>query len=112
MVRASLFLFATAAYGQAVQNPVRPSNMVDIPHLGFGTWNLNQESATRAVSHALQVGYRHIDAAAIYRNEKYVGRGIAEGLEKAGLNREDIWVTSKLWNDQYESAFSTSSLVD
>lgn len=95
-------LFAALAHGQVpeIQIPIVPTTIDDIPHLGFGTWNLPEEIAASAVSHALQIGYRHIDAAAIYRNEKYVGTGIAEGLEKAGLDRSDIWVTSKLWNDQ------------
>jgi len=43
---------------------------------------------------------RHIDAAKIYGNQKAVGLGLKDGAEKAGLKREDYWVTSKLWNDQ------------
>lgn len=95
-------LFAALAHGQVpdFQIAITPSTLVEIPHLGFGTWNLKEQDATRAVSHALQAGYRHIDAAAIYGNEKYVGKGITKGLKKAGLKRGDIWVTSKLWNDQ------------
>lgn len=71
-----------------------------IPKLGFGTWNLDKSNATEAVSFAIQTGYRHIDCAAIYGNEQEVGRGIADGLVKTNLTREDLWVTSKLWNDQ------------
>lgn len=70
-----------------------------IPLLGFGTWNL-KDNCTEAVSWAIQSGYRHIDAAAIYGNENYVGLGIADGLLKTGLKREDLWITSKLWDDQ------------
>ena len=73
---------------------------LSIPLLGFGTWNL-KSNASEAVSYAIQTGYRHIDCAAIYGNEKEVGKGIADGLEKTGLSRSDIWVTSKLWNDQW-----------
>ena len=81
--------------------PATPPSPIEIPHLGFGTWNLSpdEHNASAAVSHAIQTGYRHIDCAAAYRNEMDVGRGIKEGLEKAGLRREDVWVTSKLWND-------------
>ena len=68
----------------------------DIPLLGFGTWNLHNSS--EAVSVALQAGYRHIDAAAAYGNEVQTGEGIRDGLNKTGLERGDIWVTSKLWN--------------
>ena len=73
-----------------------------IPSLGFGTWNLKISSAntSAAVSAALQAGYRHLDCAAIYGNERDVGQGIKDGLQETGLKREDIWITSKLWNDQ------------
>ena len=53
-----------------------------------------------ALAAALGAGYRHIDCAAAYDNQKDVGRGIKEGLEAVGIGREEIWVTSKLWNDQ------------
>ena len=71
-----------------------------MPLLGFGTWNLDRSNVTAAVSTAIEVGYRHIDCAVIYGNQKDVGKGIAEGLAKAGIGRKDIWVTSKLWNDK------------
>ena len=74
------------------------SSPLPIPLLGFGTWNLNRSNASDVVSYAIQTGYRHIDCAAAYRNQKEVGKGIAEGLKKEGLKRSDIWVTSKLWN--------------
>jgi len=72
------------------------------PAIGFGTWNLKESpsNTSKAVSIAIQSGYRQIDCAAAYGNEKDVGAGIKSGLEKAGLRRGDIWVTSKLWNDQ------------
>lgn len=57
---------------------------------------------SEAVAIALQTGYRHLDCAVIYGNQKEVGRGIQEGLRRAGIGRSDIWVTSKLWNDRYE----------
>ena len=78
----------------AGSNPLRGD---DIPLLGFGTWNL--KNASDVVSDALQLGYKHFDCAAIYGNEKEVGRGIGQGLEKSGLDRQSIWVTSKLWNN-------------
>jgi alcohol dehydrogenase (NADP+) len=71
--------------------------------IGFGTWNLKEsaDNTSSAVAVAIESGYRQIDCAAAYGNEKDVGKGIAKGLENAGLKREEIWVTSKLWNDQY-----------
>ncbi|KAF1836046.1 Aldo/keto reductase, partial [Decorospora gaudefroyi] len=75
------------------------------PAIGFGTWNLkeSQENTTIAVAIAIEKGYRQIDCAAAYGNEQAVGKGIHKGLEKAGLKRAQIWVTSKLWNDHHAS---------
>ena len=80
----------------------RLGNGCAIPCLGFGTWQTpDGDTAVTAVKTALEKGYRHIDAAAIYGNEPDVGRGIAA----SGLPRADIFVTSKVWNDKrgYES---------
>jgi diketogulonate reductase-like aldo/keto reductase len=72
------------------------SNNYEVPCLGFGTWQMpDGNTAVMAVKEALEIGYRHIDAAAVYGNEASVGRGIAE----SGLNREDLFVTSKVWNE-------------
>ena len=79
--------------------PERPS-IASIPALGFGTWNLDKSNASEAVSLALQTGYRHLDCAAVYGNEKEVGKGIKDGLATTGLHRSSVWITSKLWNDQ------------
>ena len=81
------------------------ASLTSIPSLGFGTWNLDKSNASEAVSVALQTGYRHLDCAAIYGNEKEVGNGIKKGLETIGLDRSSVWITSKLWNDQYASIF-------
>lgn len=80
---------------------------IEQPLIGFGTWNLKEShsNTSDAVTIAIEAGYRQIDGAAAYGNEKDVGKGIAEGLKKAGLKREDIWITSKLWNDQYVCPF-------
>ncbi len=73
------------------------SNGYEIPQVGFGTWQTpNGETAMQAVKTALQCGYRHIDTAAIYGNEKSVG----EGIRKSGVCREDLFVTSKVWNTE------------
>ena len=65
-----------------------------IPQLGLGVWQMTDDEATAAVSHALETGYRHVDTAAIYRNEVGVGRAIAA----SSLPRDEIFVTTKLWN--------------
>jgi 2,5-diketo-D-gluconate reductase A len=65
---------------------------IAMPMLGFGTWQLQGQLAYEATRHALQVGYRHIDTATIYRNEEQVGRAIAD----SGVDRADVFVTTKL----------------
>ena len=73
------------------------TNGYKIPCVGFGTWQTpNGETAVSAVKVALESGYRHIDAAAIYGNEISVGQGISE----SGTSRSDLFVTSKVWNDE------------
>ena len=81
------------------------SNDLNIPCVGFGTWQAaDGEVATEAVRSALKAGYRHVDTAAIYRNEESVGRAVTE----SGIDRSEIFVTTKLWNKcrSYELAFS------
>jgi diketogulonate reductase-like aldo/keto reductase len=68
-----------------------------IPAVGFGTWQAAPREVETAVEDALRCGYRHIDCAAIYRNETEVG----EGIRKSGVKREDIFITGKLWNTQH-----------
>ena len=63
-----------------------------IPQLGFGTWQVSNDEAEKAVSSALQAGYRHIDTATIYGNEEGVGRAIAA----SGISRDELFVTTKL----------------
>lgn len=67
-----------------------------IPQLGFGVFLVPADEAEKAVSEALEVGYRHIDTAAIYKNEEGVGAAIA----KSGIPRDELFITTKLWNDR------------
>ncbi|MEJ8638402.1 MULTISPECIES: aldo/keto reductase [Streptomyces] len=85
------------------------NNGVEMPQLGFGVWQVPDDEAAQAVSTALEAGYRSIDTAAIYENEEGTGQAIAD----SGIPREDLFVTTKLWNgDQgYDAtlrAFDTS----
>src|SRR4051812_724365 len=68
------------------------ANGASIPTLGLGTWQLNDRVGSRIVEQALRLGYRHIDAALIYGNEKEVG----EGLRASRVKREEIFVTTKV----------------
>ena len=85
-----------------------------IPALGLGTFRVeNNDECREAVKHAIISGYRHIDTAQTYHNEEKVGQGIKEGLEAAGLNREDLFITTKLWMTDYgrenvQSAYEAS----
>ena len=67
-----------------------------VPALGFGTWRLAGTEAREAVAHALQVGYRHLDTAQSYGNEREVG----EGIRATGVDREAVFLTTKLWPDR------------
>ncbi|ALI26228.1 oxidoreductase, aldo/keto reductase family [Mycolicibacterium fortuitum] len=75
-----------------------------IPQVGLGVWQTPAEETERAVTAALQAGYRHIDTAAAYRNEAETGRGLAN----SGVPREDVFLVTKLWNsDQgYDSTLT------
>ncbi len=65
----------------------------EIPRLGFGTWQITGKDATDGVQDALDLGYRHVDTARAYENEAEVGAG----LQASPVDREDVWLTTKLW---------------
>lgn len=67
------------------------------PTLGLGTWQIPDDEAPRVVVQAVEMGYRSIDTAAIYANERGVGRGIRE----CGIPRQELFITTKLWNDSH-----------
>lgn len=67
-----------------------------VPALGYGTWELESQECRRGVSHALALGYRHIDTAQAYGNEEDVGAGIAA----ADVPRDEIWLTTKVWYER------------
>jgi diketogulonate reductase-like aldo/keto reductase len=75
---------------------VRLSDGIEIPQVGFGVFQVPPDETQRAVEDALAAGYRHIDTAAAYRNE----RGVAAGIAASGVPRSDIFITTKLWNTE------------
>ncbi len=82
---------------------------IHAPQLGFGVFQIDDDRATDAVAEALKVGYRSIDTAAFYKNEK----GVGEAIRESGIPREEIFLTTKLWNgdqgfDQGLKAFDVS----
>ncbi|RYG07115.1 MAG: aldo/keto reductase, partial [Caulobacteraceae bacterium] len=82
------------AYGD---QPTITVDDVQIPLLGFGTWQLEPDDARRMVAEALRIGYRHIDTAWIYKNEQAVG----EGIRDSGVAREDLFLTTKIWVEHF-----------
>lgn len=85
----------------------------EIPVVGFGTWQMpNDEDTSEIVYHAIEVGYRHIDTAAIYKNEEAVGRGIKRAIDDGLVDREDLFVTTKLWNDDQTYDLAKKALDD
>ncbi len=75
--------------------PLVEAHGAKIPAIGLGTWQLSGETCTRAVIAALECGYRHVDTAKMYGNESEVG----EGLKSAGVPRDQVFVTTKVWRD-------------
>src|SRR5689334_23354729 len=82
----------------SIDSRVKLNDGHSIPRLGFGVWQVRSGRTTEAaVTTALEVGYRHIDTAAAYGNEASVGAAI----RASGIPREEIFVTTKLWNDDH-----------
>ncbi|WP_019414196.1 aldo/keto reductase [Paenisporosarcina sp. TG20] len=77
-------------------------NGIEMPWFGLGVFKVEEgPSVIDAVKTAIKHGYRSIDTAAIYKNEVGVGQGIREGILEAGISREDLFITSKVWNSEF-----------
>ncbi len=72
-----------------------------IPTIGLGTWKSEPGDVYKAVKEAIKIGYRHIDCALIYGNEPEIGKAITELIEEGVVSRDELWITSKLWNDAH-----------
>ncbi|KAA1078028.1 hypothetical protein PGT21_027089 [Puccinia graminis f. sp. tritici] len=84
------------------------SNGLQMPQIGLGTWLSKPNEVKNAVTHALKSGYRHIDCAKVYGNQGEV----ADGIEASGVKREDIFITSKLWNTWHHPSKVAEGLED
>src|SRR6202008_2352523 len=73
------------------------ANGAQIPAIGLGTWELRGRTCARIVEQALRLGYRHLDTAQVYENEREVG----EGMRASGVKREDIFLTTKIWTNHF-----------
>src|SRR5271169_4778388 len=76
---------------------VEANGGASIPAIGLGTWELRGRACARLVEQALKLGYRHIDTAQVYENEREVG----EGLRASGVKRDDVFVTTKVWTTHF-----------
>jgi alcohol dehydrogenase (NADP+) len=78
------------------------NNGDDMPALGLGTWKAKGDEARESVYEAIKMGYRHIDCAFVYKNEQEVGQGIRKAIKEGIVERSQLWITSKLWNNAHE----------
>ncbi|WP_315118427.1 aldo/keto reductase [uncultured Clostridium sp.] len=92
-----------------INSTITLNNGVEMPRLELGVFRVEDSSElVNAVKVAIKNGYRSIDGAAIYGNEEAMGEGIRQGIKEAGISREDLFITSKVWNADlgYESAIA------
>jgi alcohol dehydrogenase (NADP+) len=105
----SLPTFLTNNKGHDHQKPIKHPKIhppLDIPSIGLGLWNSKGSDAAHAVHFAFDTGYIHIDSAAAYSNEEYVGSGLAN----LSLPRPNYWITSKLWNTAHQPSLVEPAL--
>lgn len=82
----------------SLQDTIKLNNEVEMPAMGLGVFQVENDTTAEIVKNAIELGYRSIDTAAIYGNEAGVGEGIKLALASTGFNREDLFITSKVWN--------------
>ena len=80
--------------------------------IGLGTWKATGNEVKNAVKEALYAGYRHIDTAAVYGNESEIGEALSEVFNEGKILREDVFITSKLWNDSHQEGYVLPALTD
>lgn len=81
-----------------LQDTIQLNNGINMPGIGLGVFQVENDATAEIVKNAIEVGYRSIDTAAIYGNEAGVGEGIKQALATMDLKREDLFITSKVWN--------------
>jgi len=74
-----------------------------LPALGLGTWKSEPGEVYETIRRAIRLGYRHIDCAAIYGNESEIGQALSDAMTSGDATREELWITSKLWNDSHRN---------
>ena len=96
----------------AVQTTYALRNGLKIPALGFGTWQSKPGEVGDAVRKAIQVGFRHIDCAAVYGNEAEIGAALKELMTAHVVRREELFITSKLWNTEHRPLDVRAACMD
>lgn len=91
----------------SIQVPkIKLNDGIDIPQIGLGVWRANDDEANAAVLTAIEAGYRHVDTAMMYKNE----RGVGNGVRDSGIDREEVFLTSKIWNDDIRNGTTAEAL--
>jgi len=89
---------------------VKLNNGHNIPIIGLGTWKSDPAEVGNAIKYAIDVGYRHIDCAFIYGNESTIGKAIKDKISNGDVKREDLFITSKLWNAFHDPKFVKAAI--
>ncbi len=79
------------------------TNGDQMPMLGLGTWKTDNQTIKPVIQQAFNIGYRHLDCAAVYGNEAGIGEALTEALTAKEVTREELWITSKLWNNAHKA---------
>uniref|UniRef100_A0A0K8VGC8 Aldose reductase n=2 Tax=Bactrocera latifrons TaxID=174628 RepID=A0A0K8VGC8_BACLA len=101
----NLLFLSKKSKNESLKMPIpttKLNNDVEMPIIGFGTWRMPANDVTRLVKEAIDVGYRHIDCADIYGNQKEVGLAIEEKIKEGVVARKDLFITGKLWNTKHD----------
>ncbi|MGN0494693.1 MAG: aldo/keto reductase [Lachnospiraceae bacterium] len=88
------------------------NNGIKMPIVGFGVFEIPAEQTAECVYNALEVGYRLIDTAQAYYNEEQVGDGIRQAIQKLGINREDVFITTKVWVTEFGYENTKASVLE
>jgi alcohol dehydrogenase (NADP+) len=83
-----------------------------MPILGLGTWKAEAGEVEPAIREAIRIGYRHIDCASIYGNEAEIGEALDAAMQAGEVAREELWITSKLWNNAHARALTSEALQE
>lgn len=75
----------------------------EVDSVGFGLWKIDTAETAGIVRAAIECGYRHFDSACDYGNEAQTGQGLADALKAGDVERDDLWITSKLWNTYHHA---------